>query len=84
MNHSLIELGFTWTYQVPWIAPQGIERVCFRLQKIFPEYVWNTVYLEDNPFTFPEVQTLLEGITVGGHRLADQQQVLNHSPYAPL
>ncbi len=53
--------------------------MCFRLQKLFPEYVWNTVYLEDNPFTFPEVQTLLEGITVGGHRLADQQQVLNQS-----
>lgn len=77
--NPLIKLGFTWTCQVPWIAPEGIERACFRLQKIFPEYVWNTVYLEGNPFTFPEVQTLLEGITVGGHRLADQQQVLNQS-----
>lgn len=77
--NPFIKLGFTWNYQVPWITPKGIERACFRLQKIFPEYVWNTVYLEGNPFTFPEVQTLLEGITVGGHRLADQQQVLNQS-----
>jgi Fic family protein len=56
-----------------------VERACFRLQKLFLEYVWNTVYLENNPFTFPEVQTLLEGITVGGHKIEDQQQVLNQS-----
>jgi Fic family protein len=73
------ELGFSWHYQVPKITPQEVKRTCFRLKKVFPEYVWNTVYLEDNPFTFPEVQTLLEGITVGGHQLADQQQVLNQS-----
>jgi Fic family protein len=79
MNHSLTKLGFTWHSQVPTLIPKGIDWACFRLQKVFPEYVWNTVYLEGNPFTFPEVQTLLEGITVGGHRLADQQQVLNQS-----
>ncbi len=72
-------LGFTWSYPVLFMASKEIARACFRLQKVFPEYVWNTVYLEDNPFTFPEVQTLLEGITVGGHRLEDQQQVLNQS-----
>jgi len=72
------KLGFTWDYKVPLLlAPKGLDRACFRLQKLFPEYVFNTVYLEDNPFTFPEVQTLLEGITVGGHKLEDQQQVLN-------
>jgi len=79
LNQKQNQLGFTWHYQVPEINPQGIERACFRVQKLFPEYVWNTVYLEDNPFTFPEVQTVLEGITVGGHKLADQQQVLNQS-----
>jgi len=56
------KLGFTYDYQIPLLAPKGLERACFRLQKLFPEYVFNTVYLEDNPFTFPEVQTLLEGI----------------------
>lgn len=72
-------LGFSWHYQVPLITPQSMERAYFRLQKLFPEYVFHTVYLEDNPFTFPEVQTLLEGITVGGHKIEDQQQVLNQS-----
>jgi len=32
--------------------------------------------LEGNLFTYPEVQTLLDGITIGGHRLSDEQQVL--------
>lgn len=33
--------------------------------------------LEGNPFTFPEVQTLLDGVTVGGRKLSDQEQILN-------
>ncbi len=33
--------------------------------------------LEGNPFTFPEVKTLLDGVTVGGRRVSDQEQVLN-------
>jgi Fic family protein len=31
--------------------------------------------LEGNPFTFPEVQTLLEGITVGGRKVSEQEQI---------
>jgi Fic family protein len=39
---------------------------------------WNVpaAVLEGNTFTFPEVQTLLDGITVGGRRLSEQDQVL--------
>ena len=44
---------------------------------MLPEYVWDAGVLEGNPFTFPEVQTLLEGVTVGGRRLSDQEQILN-------
>ena len=31
---------------------------------------------EGNPFTFVEVKTLLNGVTVGGHKLSDQNQIL--------
>ena len=41
------------------------------------EFVWDAVTLEGINFTFPEIQTLLDGITVGGHRLSDQQIALN-------
>ena len=48
-------------------------------RKMFAELVYDTAALEDSPYTFPEVQTLLDGITVGGHRLEDQQLVLNQA-----
>lgn len=33
--------------------------------------------MEGNPFTVPEIQTLLDGITVGGRKVSEAQQVLN-------
>ena len=45
-------------------------------KKLLPDIVFNMASLEGNPFTYPEVQTLLEGITIGGHKLSDEQQVL--------
>lgn len=44
---------------------------------MLPEYVWDAGVLEGNRFTFPEVKTLLEGVTVGGRKLSDQEQILN-------
>jgi len=43
------------------------------------DYIYNTSALEGNVMTFPEVQTLLEGITVGGHKLSDEQMILNQN-----
>lgn len=48
-------------------------------KKIREDYVYNTSALEGNTLTYPEVQTLLEGITVGGHKLSEEQQVLNQN-----
>jgi len=33
---------------------------------MLPEFVWDAGVLEGNPFTFPGVKTLLDGITIGG------------------
>lgn len=41
------------------------------------DFVYNGAALEGNPMTFPEVKTLIEGVTVGGHKLSDAEQVLN-------
>ncbi len=43
------------------------------------DFVYNTSALEGDAMTYPEVQTLLQGITVGGHKLNDEQQVLNQN-----
>jgi len=43
------------------------------------DYIYNTSALEGNLMTYPEVATLLEGVTVGGHKLSDEQQILNQN-----
>lgn len=53
------------------------RRALFFAEKTRADFVFNTAALEGNPFTFPEVKTLLDGITVGGHKLSDAEQVLN-------
>lgn len=40
-------------------------------------FVYDAVRLEGLNFTLPEIQTLLQGITVGGHKLSDQQIAVN-------
>ena len=54
-----------------------MDRVCFRVHKMLPEFVWDASMLEGNPLTFPEVKTLLDGVTVGGRKISDQEQILN-------
>ena len=85
MAKIVTPLGFLWSSEVipkPVVfedLDRRVAKACFRARKIFAELVYDTTALEDNPFTFPEVQTLLEGITVGGHKLEDEQQVLNQA-----
>ena len=59
--------------------PPSVEQACFRTRKALQEIVYDTVALEGNPFTLPEVKTLLEGAAVGGHKVEDAQQVLNQA-----
>ena len=53
-----------------------LKRVIWRFQKSMPQFVWEAAQFEGNPHTFPEVQTLLDGVTVGGSKLSDTQQIL--------
>lgn len=73
------QMGFRWDRAaVPVKMPiYSVERACFRFHKMLPEFVWDAGVLEGNPFTFPEVKTLLDGVTVGGRRVSDQEQILN-------
>lgn len=73
------DLGFSWdSSAVDWDALPEMEvpRALARFKHQLAEHVWDAAALEGNPFTFPEVQTLLEGMTVGGHKLEDEKQVL--------
>ena len=43
------------------------------------DYIYNTSALEGNAMTYPEVETLLDGVTVGGHKLSDEHMILNQN-----
>lgn len=72
-------LGFTWDAPglTDGIETHAIERAVWRYRHSLPEFVWDAAVLEGNPFTFPEVQALMDGVTVGGRKLSDERQVAN-------
>ena len=72
-------LGFSWNrLKTPnAISTHSIERVTFRFHQMLSVFVWDASVLEGNPFTYPEVKTLLDGVSVGGRKISDQEQVLN-------
>ena len=69
-------LDLVWE-PVDWsvIQRSSVDRVLWRYRRALPEFVWDAAALEGNSFTYPEVQTLLEGITVGGRRVEEADQV---------
>lgn len=78
---SHVQIGGFHYYRKPIVTDIPLDKTSavFRAKKKLEELVYDTVALEDNPFTFPEVKTLLDGITVGGHKLSDEKQVLNQA-----
>lgn len=60
------------------IKPNRKKAVLFAAKQL-PELVCDAVKLEGVNFTLPEVKTLLDGVTVGGHRLEDETIALNQA-----
>jgi len=52
-------------------------KALFDAKRLIAQIVTDVVNLEDINYTVPEVQTLLDGITVGGHKLQDELIALN-------
>ncbi|HJT90684.1 MAG TPA: hypothetical protein VJ777_01905, partial [Mycobacterium sp.] len=74
------DTGITWSeFSVESIKPSTTERARARFRAHLPELIWNTAALEGNTFTLPEVRTLLEGVTVQGHKIDEQAQILDLS-----
>jgi Fic family protein len=69
---------FTYDYKIEnklFISDK--KKALMLAYKMLPEYVFDTSQLENNPITFPEVKTLLDGVTIGGHKVSDVEQILN-------
>ena len=76
MPTKLTEL--TWDASVlPAAQAPGTRVALFTFKTHLAGFVWDAAQLENNPYTFVEVKTLLDGVTVGGHKVSDTEQVLN-------
>lgn len=64
-----------WHVVGPAAGTNGTMRVLARYLATLPGFVYDAAALEGNPFTLPEVQTLVDGVTVGGRRVEDANQV---------
>ncbi|GGY76217.1 Fic family protein [Marinobacter zhanjiangensis] len=60
-----------------WDMPPNQSKALMLAQREVSVFVYDAVRLEGLNFTLPEIQTLLQGVTVGGHKLSDQQIALN-------
>ena len=55
------------------------EYALFIAKKDRVDFIYNTSALEGCALTYPEVETLLDGVTVGGHKLSNEQMILNQN-----
>jgi Fic family protein len=53
------------------------NKALYAAKKIIAQIITDVVNLEDINYTVPEVQTLIDGITVGGHKIQDELITLN-------
>jgi Fic family protein len=62
-----------------WGMKPNKNKALMLAKRQLAELVCDAVNLEGINLTLPEIQTLLDGITVGGHKLSDQQIALNQA-----
>ena len=62
-----------------WKMKPNREKAIMLARRQLSELVCDAVNLEGINFTLPEIQTLLDGVTIGGRKVLDQQIALNQS-----
>lgn len=77
--NTVLSLGFSWSSDELTFpqTSQEPKKPPFMLRKLMPQYVYDLVHLEGNPYSFVDVQTLIDGAVVEGYSAFDQMQVLN-------
>lgn len=76
MTTKLLDLSWN-ANAIPAMQIVGTRAALFTFKTHMAGFVWDAAQLENNPYTFVEVKTLLDGVTVGGHKVSDTEQVLN-------
>jgi len=54
-----------------------VDGACLRLQQFFPNYIFNDVSIEGKAVTLLDIQTILDGITLGGSRVRNLKDSLD-------
>lgn len=62
-----------------WKMKPNRDKAVMLVRRQLSELVCDAVNLEGINFTLPEIQTLLDGVTIGGHKIVDQQIALNQA-----
>ncbi|MFC3853201.1 Fic family protein [Salinispirillum marinum] len=62
-----------------WAMKPNVPLALQLAKRDVPALVYDAVNLEGVAMTLPEVQTILDGITVGGHKISDQNMALNQA-----
>lgn len=65
--------------ETQWKMKSNKAKAMMLAKRQLAEFVYDAVNLEGINFTLPEIQTLLDGITVGGHKVTDHQIALNQA-----
>jgi Fic family protein len=65
--------------ETQWNMKPDKAKAMMLAKRQLAEFVCDAVNLEGVNFTLPEIQTLLDGITVGGHKVTDHQIALNQA-----
>jgi len=65
--------------ETQWSIKPNKAKAIMHAKRQLAEFVCDAVNLEGINLTLPEIQTLLDGITVGGHKVSDQQIALNQA-----
>ena len=67
------------TVEEKWAMKPNVRLAIQLAKRDVPALVYDAVNLEGVAMTLPEVQTILDGITVGGHKISDQNMALNQA-----
>lgn len=66
------KLGFQWEQRDFPYLKRSVPEALKWFHRNRARFVWEAGQLERNPFSYTEVLTLLGGVTVGGHKLSDE------------
>jgi len=62
-----------------WSMKPNVNLAIQLAKRNLSELVYDAVNLEGVAMTLPEIQTILDGITVGGHKISDQNMAANQA-----